>query len=1324
MKLMDQNQKHRCVLVLGMHRSGTSALTRCLNLLGMDLGSNLLSPEAANSKGFWEHADAVSINDALLQSFGMYWHSLAPLPEGWLQTAAADTARDEIRALIRRDFSGVPLWGIKDPRMCRLAPLWLEVLRDMGISVAAVFVVRSPLDVAASLERAHGLSVSSNVFSWMQHLAESETATRGVARTMVEYNRLLADPLGVLSGIGRALDLEWPIAVDGREQAIRMYLDVDLRTHHKPMSDAAAPLIVRHMVDACEQIVLAKNGNDWSRLSTLSDEAVELTDVLAFLNPPSSLPQAPVVPGPTDAVYAMLYYTSGDEPFSEQRVISKYVSAGRSHIEFNLPYAFSRFRLDPVNRGGCCLLHSVMVLDGAGNVIWDWSKSTDSVELVGFQRIASFARQEEQLLLVNDDPQMLFTFPDALLPNNAVLRLDIERLSESELGKELRCAEARRASDLANSERALQDLAAQLDAVRVVHEQDRAALEREHAAYEQERVAYEQERVIHMRELEAIHASTSWRVLAHIRSLLQHLPPVVRRNLRRTVKLAWWMVTPWRIPARLRLHGRDWQRVRLQARPAHQLEEKSRTVDETVWQATGLDPFFYLAAGTDSSVDLPGGWYLLDIPLKERFGTLNSPKLYPDYGAGISEVFSFSLEQICTSSGINGLIRFDYPVTRLRFDPSVGSCEFALSGISLRRLSKFRAALYMYRALVRRERRPIQLALQVFGQLCRGGMRQVGDWLYGRFAMRGKAGAVDYSEWVKRYDTIDLEDCKAMQQASESLALQPLISILIPVYNTPESWIRRCIDSVLRQSYPYWELCIADDASNLPHIRQILEQYEARDSRVKVVYRDSNGHISEASNSALALATGEWIALLDHDDELPPHALFMVAKTINERPNAQLIYSDEDKIDEQGKRFDPYFKPDWNPDLFLSQNMITHLGVYHANLVHDVGGFRKGYEGSQDYDLALRCIERLGDEQIIHIPYVLYHWRAISGSTAMGVGEKSYAALAAERALKDHLARTGVSMVEVHTLDSGYRVKRRLASGAQPKVSLIVPTRDRVDLLRMCVSSILEKTEYDNYEIIVVDNQSVELETHDYLNSLRNHRKVRVLEYDAPFNYSKMNNLAAASCDSEIIGLINNDIEVIHGEWLAEMVSQAVRPEIGAVGAMLYYPNDTIQHAGVVLGVGGVAGHIHIKMPKGYPGQMSRAKLIQNLSAVTAACLLIRHEVFDAVGGLDPQLEVAFNDVDFCLRVREKGFRNLWTPFAELYHHESASRGQEDTPEKKERFMREVVFMTERWGDQLLRDPAYNPNLTVDDTSFSLAVRPRVAPLMDIVSGQASFLNY
>jgi glycosyltransferase involved in cell wall biosynthesis len=574
-----------------------------------------------------------------------------------------------------------------------------------------------------------------------------------------------------------------------------------------------------------------------------------------------------------------------------------------------------------------------------------------------------------------------------------------------------------------------------------------------------------------------------------------------------------------------------------------------------------------------------------------------------------------------------------------------------------------------------------------------------------------------YAAWVATYDRLTPEIADNIRQKIAALPKKPLISVLMPAYikkPEDEKWLIRAIESVRKQLYPHWELCIAEDASPASGVRKILASYQKKEpERIKVVYRETNGHICAASNSALALAHGEFIALLDNDDEIRAHALACVALELNAHPDADLIYSDEDKIDENGDRYDHYFKPDWNPDLFNVQNFISHLGVYRTLLVREIGGFRVGYEGSQDWDLAMRVIERTAADRIRHIPKILYHWRSIPGSTAMVIGAKSYATNSAEKVITEHFARIGTTATISPTKGSYWRVHYPFPDPA-PRVSIIIPTRNRLNVLQPCVESLLEKTTYPNFELLIVDNDSDEADTLAYLDQLRTRARCRVVKFAGEFNFSAINNYGVEQTDAPLVALLNNDLEVISPDWLEEMASHALRADIGCVGAKLYYPNDTIQHAGTILGIGGVAGHAWQTHPRGAAGQAHRNLLQQNMTAVTAACLVIRRQVYQQVGGLNAdQLKVAFNDVDFCLKVRAAGYRNFWTPYAELYHHESASRGREDTLEKRDRFRGEVEYMRTTWGEILDNDPAYNPNLTHTINDFTLALPPRPWPPLD-----------
>lgn len=559
-----------------------------------------------------------------------------------------------------------------------------------------------------------------------------------------------------------------------------------------------------------------------------------------------------------------------------------------------------------------------------------------------------------------------------------------------------------------------------------------------------------------------------------------------------------------------------------------------------------------------------------------------------------------------------------------------------------------------------------------------------------------------YQRWIAENENWNLESIKSEIAAFN---YQPVISILMPVYNVEEKWLAKCIESVQNQFYPNWELCMADDHSTDASVRPLLEKYAALDSRIKIVFRSENGHISKATNSALEIATGEFVALLDNDDELAPIALYEVAKRLNQNSDLDLIYSDEDKIDMDGKRFDPAFKPDWSPDLLLGTNYISHLGVYRRSIMEKIGGFRVGYEGSQDYDLVLRFTEQIPSERIAHIPQVLYYWRILPSSTAADQSTKSYAFDAGLKAVQDAIQRRGIQATVNHATGNGlYDVDYKVLS--EDLVSIIIPTRNGYDDVKRCVDSIIEKTTYPNYEIVMADNGSDQPEMQDlYANYQKQLGDRFVVEsIDIPFNYSRINNLAAKVAKGKYLLFLNNDTEVITPEWMTKMVSFAQFDRIGCVGAKLYYPNNTIQHAGVILGMGGAAGHGHHTFPRGDFGYFGKLEINVDYLAVTAACQMIRAKDFAELNGFDEELTVAFNDVDLCLREYEKGHNNVWLHGAELYHFESQSRGYENTPEKQARFEKETKYMEDTWTKYIENDPYYNPNLTRVGGDFSVRV--------------------
>lgn len=541
---------------------------------------------------------------------------------------------------------------------------------------------------------------------------------------------------------------------------------------------------------------------------------------------------------------------------------------------------------------------------------------------------------------------------------------------------------------------------------------------------------------------------------------------------------------------------------------------------------------------------------------------------------------------------------------------------------------------------------------------------------------------VDYDSWF-RTQIPTQEKIREMMQEIDLFQRKPVISIVMPTYNTKEQWLRKAIESVQNQIYPFWELCICDDNSSQEHVWKILQEYAKQDKRIKITRLFENKGISGATNEAINLATGEYIGFLDHDDELTIDALYEVVNVINQK-DVDLIYSDEDKLSLDETFIEPFFKPDWSPDYILSTNYICHFAVYRKTLGDEIGWLRSGFDGAQDYDLVLRFSEKTS--KIHHIPKVLYHWRKIPGSTAERFDSKSYAKDAGLRALKDMLIRRGINGSVINAEIPGhYRVIREITE--MPLVSIIIPTKDKVDLLKNCIESIKTKTDYPNYEIIIVDNGSTEKRTLDYLDSLQNET---VLKYPGPFNYSKINNYAVQHAKGDYVLFLNNDTEVIEKKWLTAMLEHAQRREVGAVGAKLLYTDGRIQHAGVILGIGGVANHAFLGYERYADGYFGMLKDIRNYAAVTAACMLMRKEVFFECGGFNEEnLAVAFNDVDLCLKLVSKGYLCVWTPYALLYHHESASRERIVDPD-------EVQYMLKTWKNWLENDPYYNPNLSKD----------------------------
>lgn len=563
---------------------------------------------------------------------------------------------------------------------------------------------------------------------------------------------------------------------------------------------------------------------------------------------------------------------------------------------------------------------------------------------------------------------------------------------------------------------------------------------------------------------------------------------------------------------------------------------------------------------------------------------------------------------------------------------------------------------------------------------------------------RLEEGDVDYQEWLKKRN-LTPQERKAQR---ERVWKEPVtISVAVPLYRTPEEYLRQMIESVLAQTYPHWELCIADGSQDGGRCGKIVQEYAGRDSRIRYQALEENLGIAQNTNAAMKMAEGEFLALFDHDDLLAENALYEVALAIASKDGVDMVYTDEDKVTSDLKEyFQPHFKPDFSPDLLRSNNYMCHLLAVRRTLAEQVGGQRPEFDGAQDHDFIFRCSEQA--RAIVHVPKILYHWRIHKASTADNPISKQYAVAAGKRAVEGNLKRLGLKGTVEPLKDMGfYRVTYQVQGN--PLVSIVIPNKDEKETLKRCLDSIREVSTYGNYEILIVENNSATREIWDYYREIENKNGIRILEWKKPFNYSAINNFGISHAKGEYIICLNNDITVITPDWIQKLLANCQRPEVGITGARLYFPDNTIQHAGIVLGIGGVAGSMFVGMDRRRTGYMHKAVIQQDMSAVTAACMMIRRDVWKQAGGFEEKLAVAFNDVDLCLKVRELGLLVVYNPDVEMYHYESKTRGPEDTEEKRRRFQTEIEYMRAHWIKYLKDgDPYYNSNLSLKQWDYSI----------------------
>jgi len=733
--------------------------------------------------------------------------------------------------------------------------------------------------------------------------------------------------------------------------------------------------------------------------------------------------------------------------------------------------------------------------------------------------------------------------------------------------------------------------------------------------------------------------------------------------------------------------------VKTELKPTKDIEKLSCDT----WLSLSDDPHFLV-----KTPKLKKGWYLLYIDL--GINQFQTAKLYPSFTSRKTtekDSIEFPLKPLKATTRF---FYIDSDIKHLLFSPMENSGEFSVNTFRLVKVPAFYARrrqltrIYnLHHKYHNTNPKSVKLKLAKHAKAEDMTLQTFTQKTYNETFSK-QDNKKSYQQWITKTEKPKLQ--KYLNTISYSGENKPTFLILIRTYNTSPEHLKQCLQSVLNQTYDYWKVQILDQESTKKEHIKIINTYVDRDKRIALSKQQNNDPHLIKNNEALQLGVEDLTLFLDPNDQLSPHALQITADSFKKNPRAKLIYTDEDKIDESGLRFMPHFKPDWNQDLLYSQNYIGSSVFYKTKLIYGIKNFNIYSTPTQNYDLLLRYTHGLKREEIIHLPWILYHSRTSYTSQSVSKKESKADTRVLQSFYDENLS--GVMVKSINEQPGIYRCTWPLPE-KPPLVSLIIPTRDGYAILKTCVDSILEKTTYTNYEILILNNQSKCKKTINYLNQLNTMNNVRVLDWNKAFNYSEINNFGVSQAFGEVIGLVNNDIEVINPSWLTEMVSHTIRPEIGCVGAKLYFPNNTIQHAGVILGLGGGAGHAHKHFSRHDKGYFNRLISVQNYSAVTAACLLIRTSTFKEVGGLNEEhLTIAFNDVDLCLKVNEQGYRNLFTPWAELYHHESISRGAEDTPFKQKRANKEVSYLRRNWPQYISHDPAYNRNLTLTSENFSL----------------------
>lgn len=1273
------SRPRRGLLVLGMHRSGTSAVGRLLSLLGVDYPNHTIGPDEFNPSGYWESADLYRLHDQILTRAGSCWDDWQPFDRTALDRYDAIGIEHALREFLVREFSDSSFFFIKDPRICRLVPLWLDVFGSYDTAPAAIIPVRHPFSVAQSLQRRNGFSLAKSSLIWLRHVVDGEYATRHVPRSFVDYDCLLADWRSNVSRIADELGVAWPNPLPDVAEAVDQCLSTELRHHVATTAELeGSPHVVSWIRRAYLSMqAFARAGDNESARREMDQVRAEFDNAcLAFgdmwRQEQASFAQAPLralgvvteraLEENVDKVERQLSTLNTDvlEAVTRVQAVEQPLSGLRHAVE--LQHRSVRDLQEQAAETGKLVAGLATATSGLSNKLEQMTVTSDRRNATIVELSAVVEEHHTHLSRQVSELKQHVTCRDvdieALAAKNeehfAGLHGDLVQLKETDRRHEAAIDElVAKAVDqhasiqqVINAQaRRISNLEAAVDALaRQGAEQTEIATHIHAHSAKLSRIQFSLEGAI--ARLDAMSArpthsrlrTSTKRGLERLRNAGRSFERAVRKVRKEVGRLV-------RLQTLRNYLARRWFQRTVQSIRTSGLFDTSWYLKEYAdVAATGIDPVLhYLKYGVDEgrcpNPMFHTRWYLDQNP--DVAAAKANPLLhYLDHGAAEGR------------------------------DPSP--------------LFQTTAWIAQHPELQTTKQNPLAHYLSRIDAT----PHEPGGATSGNHVTASLLAICSATTQAR----LAPSDSDVGYRPQDDFQYSPLISIVVPVYDTPAALLEKMIVSVQRQTYGSWELCLVDDASPQPHVRPLLEQAAARDPRIRLAFRGSNGNISAATNTGIALARGEFIAFLDHDDELTPDALLEVVRVFNDDPDTDVVYTDQDKIDLDDRRSEPFFKPAWSPAYFESVMYVGHLLVVRTSLLNEVGGCDSTFDGVQDFELMLRLGE--ATKKIRHLPRILYHWRRIPGSIASDIAAKSGIVDLQRKAVQAHLDRLAIKAVAT-TAGSSHRVRVvPVARSHEPLVSIMVPSKDHPELIGPCLASLFEKTTYKTVEVIVGDNETTDPEA---LRVLDRYPVTRV-PLAGRFCFAAFNNRMAEQARGDYLLLLNNDTEVVQPNWLETLMLYAEQDDVGAVGPLLLYGDGTVQHAGVILGPRGTADHVMRGFPgdsDGYAGSLQAAR---EVTAVTGACLLVRRDHYVACGGLNETFGRHYEDVDFCLRLRRMGLRNVFVGGARMVHHESKSRGNYyDFTDR--------VLLLDHWESWIHRgDPYYNPAFDPERVDYSVRV--------------------